>query len=279
MDALRSACLEACKQLYEIGQLDDHFIPITQGQIINQCNLINKNSKNEELELKLLFQHKNKQRSFFEKKINNFSFFKELCYTNTYNLYEIEFITDDKYLKEGNKLGLLTELKLDYDCLSNIIFSSKYSTNIKLNLINDFKLTDNQLNEIGKFTCAIFRSTIASLKKREEDVKFELEKCIFKFVFLNNQNEIDFSSMDPIINFNIEQIKEDMFDDNYCNRLVRAIHTNTDYKILKAKTDVFPFDNFELNGENISFNDYFKKKYDKKILDQKRPLVKVEKGK
>ena len=167
MDAIRSAFLEACRQLYEMGQLDDYFVPITAKKVLQNCNLIRKDSESEEREAKFLFENQAKQRFFFEKKINNYSFFKEF-FKPTYDLYEIKFISEDRYLMEGNeKLGLLTELKLNDDCMNNVAYSSKYKANIQLNLIKkDIKPTDDQLNQIGKFTFAIFESIIAPLKKR-----------------------------------------------------------------------------------------------------------------
>ena len=63
IDAFKSACLAACKALYDIGQLDDHFIPISDETVIKRCNLINSEYTEEEIkEMNYLFDEKNKQR-------------------------------------------------------------------------------------------------------------------------------------------------------------------------------------------------------------------------
>lgn len=91
-DAFNSACLAACKGLYEMQQLDEHFIPVTEEHIVKRCNLINKDYNSEETsELNYIFKH-NKQRLMYEKQISSYEYFKKFIQKSPgYDLYEIEF--------------------------------------------------------------------------------------------------------------------------------------------------------------------------------------------
>lgn len=282
-DAFRSACLKACEELYKMGQLDHHFIPISEDQVVKKCNLINRNyNEQEAAELNLIFNAK-KQRFVFKKNMNSFSYFKKFIkLSDCNNLYEIDFDSEDKYLNQGNdKLALITPLDLNEfeGCLSTTVYSSLYTAKINLKLIkSDLKLDQNQLDEIGQFTVAIFKNSIPILKKRP-DLKFNLEKFIFKFAFINPKNgSIDYDQMDKIVNLNVNHLDENLLEGE--NNLVRAIHTNTDYKLVSTSTKIFPNDTFFLKNQNkyVTYNEYFKQTYDRVITNQRDELIQVEKA-
>lgn len=276
IDAYKSACLAACKELYNLGQLDDCFIPVGTKEIIEKCNLVNHAFHESELkEHDFLFNNKLKrERLFFKKKINDAEFFKTLCHPNKFSLYQIEFDTEDRCLSEGRSLGLLTELQLNEQCTSTIIYSSQYQCNVKLNLIKrNIKLNEDQFSKISEFTKIIFVSTIARLKRRQDKVKFDPNECLFKFVYLDD-NVVDFDEMDELVD-SFEKGKS-KFDDTCLNKLVKAIHTNTDYKIISLETGMYPNSEFYYHHSKKTFNKYFEEKYDKIIENQDEQLVQVE---
>lgn len=152
VDAFKSACLQACKELYEIGQLSDKFIPISDEQVVQKRGLNREYTDVEKRELDLIFGQNHKQRLMYEKQISNFRYFKTFCKPTGFDLYELVFTSDDKYLLEGNeRLALVTELNLDEQCLSTIVYSSLHQATIQLNLIErDISLRADQLERIGE---------------------------------------------------------------------------------------------------------------------------------
>ena len=279
VDAFKSACLQACKELYEIGQLSDKFIPISEEQVVRRRGLNREYTDEEKKELDLIFGQNHKQRLMFEKQISSFSYFKTFCKPTGYDLYELVFISEDKYLQEGNeRLALITELNLVEQCLSTIVYSSLYQATIQLNLIEkDISLTSDELERIGEFTVSIFKTAIPCFKKRA-DLKFNLERCLFKFVLIDANRSIDYGQMNAIVNLDQGHIREQLLSGE--NNLVRATHTNLDYKLINLTSSVYPKDEFFYEPQNkfITYNEYFKQRYDKVIVNQRDAMIQVEKA-
>ena len=115
-----------------------------------------------------MFEQKNgKHRLFFQKHINDFNYFKKFLKPSSYDLYEINFISDDKYLKDGNeKFALLTELKLNEYCFLNDLYSSSHKSTIQLKLIQkDLVLNNKHLNEICQFYIIAIQISNATIEK------------------------------------------------------------------------------------------------------------------
>jgi len=275
-DALNSACLAAIRSLYEMEQLDDHFIPIKEEVVIQRCKLINSEySKEEADELNFIFKH-SKQRLLFFKQISNYNFFKKYFIESGYNLYEIEFKTSDEILLSNKfKIGLLTQLLLPKNCEKTSIYSSQHVTVVNLNLITNIPLSHELLDFIGDFNKTLFKSAIPLFKKRN-DLKFNNDKLIFKFVFLDGCKSIDCEQMRKILQFSVDQPDVQMITDD--QNIVRAIHTNTNYKLISVRSGVLPSHQFDLKGELISYNEYYKKKYNIVIENQHDEFYKLEKA-
>lgn len=151
-----------------------------------------------------------------------------------------------------------------------------HQATIKLKLIKKVLVDEDQLNNIGQFTYSIFKTAIPVFKKREP--KFNLQRLLFKFVFLDDQQNIDYSEMSKIVEFNPGQLDEECFANVESELLVRATHTNTDYKLVNTRSGIYPKDKFNLNGKLITYTDYYKQIYDVVINNQTDQLYKLEKA-
>lgn len=214
----------------------------------------------------------------FKKQISNLEFFKKFTKSTGYDLYEICFESDDEHLnKREERLALFTEIQLTSTCTSTTVYSSLHQATIKLKLIKrDLQPTTSELVAIGEFTQAMFRIAIPVLKKRT-DLKFNLEECLFKFAFLGDRNSIDYDQMAKLVQTNEDELDEERLLKQGNGLLVRALHTNTDYKLISTKTCIYPKDKFDFNGRQISFIDYYKREYDL-MIDAHSELYQVEKA-
>ena len=78
------------------------------------------------------------------------------------------------------------------------------------------------------------------LKKREFD--FNIQRCLFKFVFINQEKSIDYDSMNRISSFNQDDVIVNSLFKKDC--FIRATHTNTDYKLISTNTPIYPKNEF-----------------------------------
>lgn len=242
---------------------------------MSRCHLIKREyGESEKAESKFVFNDKLKKRLMFEKQLGNAEYFESFVKsTGGHDLYEISFHSEDAYLKPTGqrRLALLTRLQLIPECLSSTVYGSVYDAEVKLTLVRpNIALSPDELKQIGKFTLSVFKTTVPLFKKRS-DLKFDLESCLFKFAFIQSDKSIDFAQMHKIINLNENEL-------DGADNLVRAVHTNTDYKLVNYNTTVLPTDTFYYATEmkQISYNEYFKSKYQYEIRDQQDTLLQVE---
>lgn len=267
--------MKAIKQLYADGHLDERFKPISDETVVSRCNLINREyDEGENFESRFVFNDRIKKRLMFEKQLSDRTYFEQFeKSTGGHDLYEISFNSDDEFLKQTDqsRLALLTKLELIRECLSTTVYGSVYDAEVRLALVRqNVPLNREELNKIGEFTFSVFKTAVPIFKKRK--VKFDLDNCLFKFAFIKPDKSIDFGRMDKIVN-----LKESDLADGSDN-LVRAIHTNTDYRLVSYNTNVRPSDTFYFEPEKkqISYSEYFQNKYDIELRDQEETLLQVE---
>lgn len=281
IDAAKSACLAACRKLYEMGQLDEHFIPISDETVIKRCNLINKEYTDEEVrEMNFIFDVKNKQRLMFEKEISNFDFYKQFIKSkDAFNFYEIVFLTNDLNLNTGDdRLLLITELDLISACRINTLQNSLHDTTIQLNKVKKgFSLTKDQLHQIGKFTLEVFKTAIPMFRKRSDDLNFDLDECLFKFAFLDSEQAIDYEKMKKFIDqSDDEQLDKESLLQKGEELLAHSIFTNTDHLLVSVNTHIYAHDTIDYNGGRaINFIEFYKQHHDL-IIDPSDQFYQVE---
>lgn len=210
----------------------------------------------------------------FEKQLGNAKYFERFVKsTGGHDLYEVSFHSNDAYLKQtdNRRLALLTKLQLIPECLCTRVYGSVYDADVKLTLIRqNIALSANELDQIGKFTLSVFKTAVPLFKKRT-DLQFDLDGCLFKFAFIGPDKSIEFGQMHKIVNLEEGDLEG-------ADNLVRAVHTNTDYKLVNYHTAVLPSDTFYYAPEQkqITYNEYFKMKYQIEIQNQQETLLQVE---
>ena len=269
--------MNAIKQLYKDDQLDDQFRPISDKTVVRRCNLINHEYNEEEnAESRFVFNQTFKKRLMFEKQIGNREYFESFVRsTGGHDLYEISFESEDEFLRQTDRgrLALLTRLELIPECLSTTVFGSVHDAEVKLRLIRqNVFLSEEELDKIGEFTFLVFKTAAPMLKKRS-DLIFNLESCLFKFAFIKPSNSFDFDQMAHIVSLHESDLAADGSDN-----LVRAIHTNTDYRLVSYNTSVLPSDLFfyEPEKSHVSYIEYYKNRYGIEIQDQETSMLQVE---
>ena len=271
------ACLEAIRQLHAIGQLDDHFIPISDEEIVKQCNLIHEeHSESEIVELEFAFDRKRPKRLLFKKKINDYEYFKSLVkQSEGFDLYEIVFRSNDRGLDTGKqKLALLTKLNLNEEAVSIEIRIHFNVATFEL-LKREVKLDANELSVVDEFTRSVYRMAVPlfAMDGVQEELSFDSQRCLFKFVLIDSKRSIDFAQMSHA---SFEPNPQNADTDE---KLVRPIHTDEHFKLLETSTRIFPADGYGyFSKKHISYNEFYRKKYGILIRDEEEDLIRVERS-
>lgn len=271
-----TACLEAIRKLYEIGQLDDHFIPIGDEEIVKRFNLSGEEYGESEIaELAFVFDRKPAEKLLFKKKINDLTYFEHFVkQSKAYDLYEIAFHSDDERLEpDEHKLALLMTLDLSEEAFKVEIRNHFKQATVEL-VRREVQLSADELDKVDEFTRSVFRLAVASfaITKPPNDL-FDSRRCLFKFALIDQEKSIDY---DQMLRAPLEPNSES--SDTYeGEQLVRTVFNDDHYKLISFTTHMYP-DNpcGGSRSKQITYNDRYSRDHGIVIREQDEQLIKAE---
>lgn len=269
--------MEAIRQLHKIGQLDDHFIPVGDEEIVKQKNLISDEYGESEIaELVFAFDRKPAEKLWFKKKINDQLYFREFVkQSEAYDLYEIAFHSDDGRLDAGDrKLALLTTLNLSEEAFSVEIRNHFKEATVEL-VKREVKLSGDELDKVDEFTRFIFRLAVAvfAMSNSSNDPQFDSHGCLFKFALIDQERSIDYDRMRRA---SVEANSESA-GTYEIEQLVRTVYSDEHFKFVSSSTHMYPTDTYcKLRTKQITYNDLYSREHGIVIRDQEEQLIQAK---